>query len=81
MKAVTINIADPLYAQLEEQARQANRQPSEVINEALNRYFEADNQGSVGRSVLDIKSFPLGPPVAPWSNRGEILEGFMDDRG
>ena len=80
MKTVTIDIADPLYAAIETQARLSNRQPGEVIREALGQLLaSASHSGS--HSIIDIKSFPLGPPVQPWTTRAEMLEGFMDDRG
>lgn len=81
MKTVTIDIADPIYELFAEQARQSNRQPSELISEALGRYLEHGERTNSSHSVLDIKSFPLGPPVRPWTTRAEMLEGFMDDRG
>jgi hypothetical protein len=79
MKSVTIDIADPIYQQFEKQARLSNRQPSELISEALGRYLELDDRTAAAHSVLDIQSFPLGP--GPWTSRAEMLEGFMDDRG
>jgi hypothetical protein len=81
MRTVTINIADPVYEQLAEQARQANREASEFISEALSRYLQCGDQRTAGHSMLDIQSFPLGPPIKSWSSRAEMLEGFMDDRG
>lgn len=81
MKTVTIAIADPLYDQLKEQARQSNRDPSELVSEALGHYLEGSDRAGPAHSVLDIKSFPLGPPYKPWGSRAEMLEGFMDDRG
>jgi hypothetical protein len=81
MKSVTIDIADPIYKQFVEQARLSNRQPSELISEALGRYLEHDVRTAAAHSVLDIQSFPLGPPSTPWTTRAEMLEGFMDDRG
>jgi hypothetical protein len=80
MKTVTIDIADPLFEAIEAQARLSNRQPGEVIREALG-HFLASGSEAASHSVIDIKSFPLGPPVKPWTTRAEMLEGFMDDRG
>lgn len=80
MKTVTIHIADPIYEQFEEQARQSNRQPADLIGEALSRYLPSGDRVTAPHSVLDIKSFPLGPPATPWNSRAEMLEGFMDDR-
>lgn len=81
MKTVTIHISDPVYAQLEAQARQANQQPTEFISEVLVHSLQAGASSASPHSVLDIKSFPLGPPAQPWTTRAEMLEGFMDDRG
>jgi hypothetical protein len=81
MKTVTIDIAEPIYEQLEKQARQTNRQPADLISEALGRYLDHGDRTTAPHSVLDIKSFPLGPPLKPWATRAEMLEGFMDDRG
>ncbi len=81
MKTVTIDISDPIYEQFEQQARQSNRRPAELMSEALGRYLERGDRPTSGHSVLDIKSFPLGPPTKPWTTRAEMLEGFMDDRG
>jgi hypothetical protein len=81
MKTVTIDIAEPVYEKFLEQALQSNRQPAELISEALSRLAASSNGPSAAHSVVDIKSFPLGPPLQPWGTRAEMLEGFMDDRG
>jgi hypothetical protein len=81
MKTVTIEIADPIYPQFEQQARRLNREPSELIGEALSRVVECGDRDKAAHSVLDIHSFPLGPPDKPWTSRAEMLEGLMDGRG
>jgi hypothetical protein len=81
MKTVTITVADPVYAIFEAQAQRANRPAAEVIADALGRCVLEGNRPESTHSVVDIQSFPLGPPSPPWSSRAEMLEGFMDDRG
>lgn len=81
MTTITVEVADPVYAKFLEQARRANRPPAELIREALSRYVDEPNGPPMSHSVVDIPSFPLGPPLKPWASRAEMLEGFMDDRG
>jgi len=70
-----------MYEQLQQQARRSQREPAELISEALGDYLVRSERTSFAPSILDIQSFPLGPPYKPWTSRAEMLEGFMDDRG
>lgn len=81
MKTVSIDIAAPVFELVAQEARRSNREPSEVIREAVDHYLHHGERATATHSVLDIKSYPLGPPSPPWTTRGEMLEGFMDDRG
>jgi hypothetical protein len=81
MKTVSIDIAAPVFELVAQEARRLNREPSEVISEAVDRYLHPGERAAATHSVLDIKSYPLGPPSPPWTTRAEVLEGFMDDRG
>jgi hypothetical protein len=81
MKTVTIDIADSIYEKLEAQSRHTNRATADLIKEVIACYAERGERLSSAHSVLEISSFPLGPPFKPWTTRAEMLEGFMDDRG
>jgi hypothetical protein len=81
MKTVSIDIAAPVFELVVEEARRSNRQPAEIISDAVGRYLEQGDRPASTHSVLDIKSYPLGPSSQPWTSRAEMLEGFMDDRG
>jgi hypothetical protein len=81
MNTVSVDIAAPVYELVAEEARRSNRQPADVISDAVGRYLEQGDRAASTHSVLDIKSFPLGPPSQPWTSRADMLEGFMDDRG
>jgi len=73
MKTITFDIAEPLYQEVEALARRTNREPAEVITEFLHKTFVV--RSAPTHSVLDIKSFPLGPPIQPSTSRAEMLEG------
>jgi hypothetical protein len=80
MKKVNVKILDTVYRRFFEFAKGTGRSTDDLICEALAAYRLEELQRSRTHSVLDIKSFALGPVLKPWKSRAEMLEGFLDRR-
>jgi len=77
MKAITINVSEPVYRSFQEYARQNDRSTSEIIREAMVLY-EAERIR--GRSSLrERRAVSVGEVRRPLFNRNALAEEFFND--
>ena len=77
MKAVTINAAEPVYAEFQRMARRRRRSTSQLIREAMERYLQEEKQAT--HSVLDLAPLSAGSIRKPFDSRGDLAGELFDD--
>jgi hypothetical protein len=81
MKTIQLAIPDSVLHEYEEFARQTRREPSSLMQEALEIYRQdkiVPSKHKASRSVLDHEPVSVGQILKPWTNRAEMLEDFFD---
>jgi metal-responsive CopG/Arc/MetJ family transcriptional regulator len=82
MATVSVEIPDTVLRDFQDFAARSQREPADVIREALEFYqqqrIHPDRTNRVSHSVLDHKPISLGKILKPWSSRSELLEDFFD---
>lgn len=76
MKAVTINVSEPVYADFQRYAQEQDRSTSELIREAMENYRQTRIRPV--RSLRGIRPASVGAVLQPWTSRSELVEGLMD---
>jgi len=75
----TLNIADPVMAQLRREAARRNKTMSELVEAALRLLFHSARQAKK-RKLRPLPTFHGGPPRVDISNREELYDLFDQDR-
>jgi metal-responsive CopG/Arc/MetJ family transcriptional regulator len=79
MKAITINVSEPVYRDFQEYARRHDRTTSELIREAMEQYRL---QKIRPRSTLrDLQPSSVGMVLREFRSRDDLLEEMLDDPG
>ena len=76
MKAITLNIADPVFQEYEAQSRRVNRQPAELFTEAGEQYRR--NFAGPRTTLRDRRPARAGGMVAPLGTDDDLLEEMSD---
>lgn len=76
MKAITINVSEPVYADFQRYAEQLDRPTSELIREAMEIYRQTRIRPI--RSLREIRPASIGAVLQPWTSRGELVDDLMD---
>jgi hypothetical protein len=82
MTTISFEIPDAMLKDFQEFAARTQRDPTEVLREALEFYqrhrIRPDQSAVVSHSILDHKPISLGRVLKPWGSRSELLEDFFD---
>jgi hypothetical protein len=77
MKAITIHVSEPVYADFQRYAQQQDRPAAELIREAMEAYRQANIRPS--RSLCDLRPASIGTILQPWGGRSDLVDDLMDD--
>ena len=79
MKAITINVSEPVYREFQEYARRHDRTTSELIREAMEQYRL---QKIRPRGTLrDLQPSSVGAVLRELQRDDDLLEEMLDDPG
>lgn len=77
MKAITINVSEPVYARFQEYAKQHDRTTSELIREAMDLYRSTRIEKR--SSLRDLgPAASVGEVYHPYSGREDLFEEMID---
>ena len=79
MKAITINVSEPVYRDFQEYARQHDRTASEIIREAMEDF--RSRRILPRTSLRDLRPASVGKVLRPFTETEDILEELTDDKG
>jgi len=77
MKAITVNVSEPVYKDFQRQARRLGRPTAELVREAMVQYRAQWARG--GPSVLELPIVSAGKVLAPVTDQDDLLEEMLDD--
>jgi len=77
MKAITINVSEPVYREFQRYATALDRTTSELIREAMEDYL--DQKLSRRTSMKDLEPVSLGRVLRDTTTRGDLLVEMRDD--
>lgn len=81
MQTISLSIPEPVLSEFLEFAARSQRDPTEVMREALERYRDEKirpTQQLEQGSILDHVPVNVGRILKPWNSRAEMLEDFFD---
>jgi hypothetical protein len=75
MKAITVNVSEPLYLEFQEYARRHDRTAAELIREAMESYRQrwVERRGS----VRDLAPLDLGEVKRPLTRDDDLLDEML----
>jgi hypothetical protein len=75
MKAITVNVSEPLYVEFQEYAKRHDRTTAELIREAMEAYRQrwAERRGS----LRDLVPLDLGEVKHPLGRDDDLLEEML----
>ena len=76
MKAITLNVSEPVYADFQRFAKEQDRPTSELLREAMELYRKAKMPPVKGLRELNPSS--AGALLLSWSGRGDLLSDFLE---
>jgi predicted transcriptional regulator len=77
MKAITINVSEPVYREFQRYATALDRTTSELIREAMDDYL--DQKLSRRTSMKDLEPVSLGRVLRDTTTRGDLLVEMRND--
>ena len=79
MKAITINVSEPVYNTFQEYAKLQDRTASELIREAMELYKTEKIDRK--KSIRDVQPVSAGKVLIPLTERTDFLEEMLyEDR-
>lgn len=78
MKAITLNVSEPVYADFQRYAKEQDRPTAELVREAMEAYRQAKIR--LPRSLREQQPVSLGAVLKPWSGRQELVEDLLDNQ-
>lgn len=77
MKAITVNVSEPVYREYQEFAKKVDRKASELIREAMEEYRQAHMHR--GASLRDRRPVSVGGAIEAITGGDDLLEEMLDD--
>lgn len=77
MKAITINVSEPVYRVFQEYAKAQDRNTSELIREAMELYKAEKIEKK--SSIRYLQPFSVGKILVPVSKREDYLEEMLHE--
>ncbi len=76
MKAITINVSEPVYLEFQEYAKRHDRTAAELIREAMEAYRQ---RWTVRRgSLRELDPLDAGKALRPLSAQDDLLEEMLE---
>ena len=75
MKAITLNVSEPLYLEYQEYAKRHDRTTAELIREAMEAYRQ--RWGERRTSLRDLVPLDLGEVKRPLERDDDLLEEML----
>lgn len=76
MKAITVNISEPVYREFQAYSKRVDRKTSELIREAMELYRRTYMEGRT--SLRDRRPATAGGPVQPIETQEDLLGEMLD---
>ena len=76
MKAITLNVSEPVYADFQRFAQEQDRPTSELLREAMELYRQTKIRPL--KSLRDLKPSSAGRLLQSWSGRADLLSDFLE---
>ena len=76
MKAITLNVSEPVYADFQRFAKEQDRPTSELLREAMELYRKAKIRPV--KSLRELNPSSAGALLQSWSGRGDLLTDFLE---
>lgn len=76
MKAITVNVPEPVYRDFQEHARACDRTTSELIREAMELY--RNQRIRPKRSLLEMQPLSPGRGLRPLTAEDDLLGEMLD---
>ncbi len=77
VKAITINVSEPVYREFKQFAAEHDRTTSELIREAMEDFL--DQKLKPGTTLGDLAPVSLGRVLRSTTTRGDLLAEMRDD--
>ena len=77
MKTITVNVSEPIYNEFKEYAKHTDRKTSELIREAMERYYKTHLLGKT--SIRDLQPLNAGKVLSPLAAKDDLLGDMLDD--
>ena len=77
MKAITVNVSEPVYRDFQRLAKARDRSASELIREAMEDFRERRIARST--TLADVNPISVGRVLKPLSRDDDLLEEMLDD--
>jgi len=77
MKAITINVSEPIYRVFQKYAQAQDRTASELIREAMELYKSERIEKK--SSIRDLQPFSVGKILQPVSGRNDYLDEMLNE--
>jgi hypothetical protein len=77
MKAITINVSEPVYQDFRRYALKMDRKTSELIREAMEQYRQLHMQRKT--SLRHRRPANVGGPISAITSEDDILGDMLDD--
>jgi hypothetical protein len=76
MKAITINVSEPVYADFQRYAEQQDRPASELIREAMEAYRQSRIRPA--RSLRERRPASVGSVLQRWTGRQDLVDVLLE---
>jgi hypothetical protein len=81
MKTVNLDISEATYRDLERLGQLEDREPTELMRDAIERYRAeriAAQAAPQKSKILSRKPLDVGAILVPWTSRAEMLDDYFD---
>lgn len=78
MKTITVNVSEPIYRDFQEYARGKDRKTSELIREAMERYYQEEISPRTKGSLSDLRGFSVGSIRKPFDDSDNLLDEMIN---
>ena len=78
MKAITINVSEPVYADFQRFAAQQDRPTAELIRESMEAYRREKIRPQ--STLKQHRPASVGQVKSPWQGRADLLDDLLDSR-
>lgn len=78
MKTITVNVSEPVYRDFQQHARSKDRKTSELIREAMERYYHEEISPHSKSSLSELKGISVGSIRKPFDETDDLLDEMIN---